>query len=58
MRAAGQELVLLLYRVDQEAVRKEMPEDNTRTRRSHATRHMFEKMEEYDKTHGHRRHRT
>ena len=46
-----QELVLLLYRVDQETVRREMPEDNTRTRRSHATRHVFEKMEEWDKKH-------
>ena len=57
VRAAGQELVLLLYRVDQETVRREMPEDNTRTRRSHATRHVFEKMEEWDKKHK-QKHRT
>ena len=57
MREAGQELVLLLYRVDQEAVRREMPEDNTRTRRSHATRHVFERMDQYDRKHGQKRHR-
>lgn len=32
VRQAGQDLVLLLYKVDQEAVRKEMPEDNNRNR--------------------------
>ena len=32
MRQAGQEVVLVLYKVDQEAVRAEMPEDNYRTR--------------------------
>ena len=32
VRQAGQEVVLILYKVDQEAVRAEMPEDNYRTR--------------------------
>ena len=32
MRQAGQEGVLVLYKVDQEAGRAEMPEDNYRTR--------------------------
>ena len=56
VRQAGQELVLLLYKADQETVRAEMPEDNNRNRRSHANRYVFEQMDQYDKKHG-RRHR-
>ena len=56
VRQAGQELVLLLYKADQETVRAEMPEDNNWNRRSHANRYVFEQMDQYDKKHG-RRHR-
>ena len=52
VRQAGQEVVLVLYKVDQEAVRAEMPEDNYRTRRSHAMKYVFEQMDDYDKRHG------
>ena len=45
-------MVLVLYKVDQEAVRAEMPEDNYRTRRSHAMKYVFEQMDDYDKRHG------
>ena len=43
---------MILYKVDQEAVRAEMPEDNYRTRRSHAMKYVFEQMDDYDKRHG------
>ena len=52
VRQAGQELLLVLYKVDQEAVRAEMPEDNYRTRRSHAMKYVFEQMDHYDSRHG------
>ena len=51
VRQAGQELLLVLYKVDQEAVRAEMPEDNYRTRRSHAIKYVFEQMDDYDRRH-------
>lgn len=51
VRQAGQELLLVLYKVDQETVRAEMPEDNYRTRRSHAIKYVFEQMDDYDRRH-------
>lgn len=49
VRAAGQELVILLYRADPGEVRRALPEDNRANRRSHAFRNVFQEMERIDK---------
>ena len=49
VRQAGQDLVILLYKVDPKTIRVVMPEDNSNTRRSHAYKYVFEEMDRYDR---------